>query len=110
MAASAMRSSLSLRRFGTEARTSLIARCNYAVARSRDRVPSQNSSPGSQEVNQLTSALSQSVITKLLPVEHMVHYTHSVFSECVSPPYIITRVAPHCVNTLRILHAAYDYP
>ena len=22
--------------------------------------------------------------------------------------YIITRVAPHCVNTLRILHAAYD--
>ena len=27
--------------------------------------------------------VSQSVITKLLPVEHMVHYTHSVFSECV---------------------------
>ena len=22
--------------------------------------------------------------------------------------YIITRVAPHCVSTLRILHAAYD--
>ena len=29
------------------------------------------------------SPVSQSVITKLLPVEHMVHYTHSVFSECV---------------------------
>ena len=28
-------------------------------------------------------SVSQSVITKLLPVEHMVHYTHSVFSECV---------------------------
>jgi hypothetical protein len=27
---------------------------------------------------------------------------------CVSLSYIITRVAPHCVNTLRILHAAYD--
>ena len=29
-------------------------------------------------------SVSQSVITKLLPVEHMVHYTHSVFSECVA--------------------------
>ena len=27
---------------------------------------------------------------------------------CLSLSYIITRVAPHCVNTLRILHAAYD--
>ena len=26
----------------------------------------------------------------------------------ISLSYIITRVAPHCVNTLRILHAAYD--
>ena len=26
----------------------------------------------------------------------------------LSLSYIITRVAPHCVNTLRILHAAYD--
>ena len=96
MAASAMRSSLNLRRFGTEARTSLIARCNYAVARSRDRVPSQNSSPGSQEVNQLTSALSQSVITKLLPVEHMVHYTHSVFSECVVESQALCTEAAMC--------------
>ena len=26
----------------------------------------------------------------------------------LSLSYIITRVAPHCVNNLRILHAAYD--
>ena len=30
------------------------------------------------------------------------------FSLSLSLSYIITRVAPHCVNTLRILHAAYD--
>ena len=37
MAASAMRSSLSLRRFDTEARTSVIVRCNYAGCAGRDR-------------------------------------------------------------------------
>ena len=31
----------------------------------------------------VSNSASQAVITKLLPVEHMVHYTHSVFSECV---------------------------
>ena len=31
-----------------------------------------------------------------------------VLCVCLSLSYIITRVAPHCVNTLRILHAAYD--
>ena len=29
-------------------------------------------------------------------------------NELFSLSYIITRVAPHCVNTLRILHTAYD--
>ena len=31
-----------------------------------------------------------------------------LLSLSLSLSYIITRVAPHCVNTLRILHAAYD--
>ena len=30
------------------------------------------------------------------------------FCLCVLSVLFITRVAPHCVNTLRILHAAYD--
>ena len=31
----------------------------------------------------VSQSASQSVITTLLPTEHMVHYTHSDFSECV---------------------------
>ena len=42
------------------------------------------------------SLYSQSVITKLLPVEHMVHYTHSVFSECVVESQALCTEAAMC--------------
>ena len=38
----------------------------------------------------------------------MRRYGVGTISLSLSLSYIITRVAPHCVNTLRILHAAYD--
>ena len=44
------------------------------------------------------------IITRVAP-----HCVNTLISLSLSLSLsIITRVAPHCVNTLRILHAAYD--
>ena len=61
---------------------------------------------GTQKMQEQNRSLSQGSegLVILRPYGLIAHnYQGTVLS-----PYIITRVAPHCVNTLKILDAAYE--